>query len=522
MELATHLEDAHIAALLREHAGPGTAAEILQEQFPYGTKIEDACRLHEEMIRIETSWAYHAYFGMLRTACAKASLPILVSTWTPAAQQPFPFPTAVMLLHAAAATTDSGASRVDGMCWALMKQLNQLCSPELVLELRTQRRESFANEQHHNELALRWQRDAVEGAGFGRTQRRLGRTSRATPTKLRRGSSAFFHHQAQLFVRNHARKQAPAPTQEGSERSGTARRASLMETDHLPTSIPAAADASASADSEALQSPAPAESPPPSLAKRPARLNVSSGIRAATLGDAAREAPPSARRGLGRAASLLRSASSRRRARKQQQQRFLIPRADRVNARASSHAHAAAAAAAPDGSVLGARSESAAGSAAHAERVNSIWGASLPKPRQLPGPAAGSRAVQFAAPPPALDGTESWVAETAGVERSGGSRDGRDVGALRRAEDAERAAALVHAFARDTSRRAAPQLALQSTTRAALLHECGSQGPGASPSTADRDAPSDPYAGVLKKAKARTGGGRGAKGGATSPATATV
>ena len=115
MELATHLEDAHIAALLREHAGPGTAAEILQEQFPYGTKIEDACRLHEEMIRIETSWAYHAYFGMLRTACAKASLPIIVSTWTPAAQQPFPFPTAVMLLHAAAATTDSGASRVDGM-----------------------------------------------------------------------------------------------------------------------------------------------------------------------------------------------------------------------------------------------------------------------------------------------------------------------------------------------------------------------------------------------------------------------
>ena len=52
--------------------------------------------------------------------------------------------------------------------------------------------------------------DAIEGAGFGRTQRRLGRTTRATPSKLRRGSSAFFHQRAERFVRTHTRTKAAA------------------------------------------------------------------------------------------------------------------------------------------------------------------------------------------------------------------------------------------------------------------------------------------------------------------------
>ena len=326
-ELALHLHDEHILdmieryrrAAFNEHADHirfATAEEILAEIWPF--RSNRSCdadpELHEEFVRIETSWASHVRFNGLQAACTKASVPDLLKTWTAAAQQPFSFPTAVLLLHAAAATpTTNGVMKLDARCWKLLRALCMLAEPKLAAYGRGER---LSRHQAENSLALKWQRDAIEGVGFGRTQRLLGRTSRAPHEKLRRGSSAF--------------RGGPRPLEDKVEADALTanqkRRASMLETDGLPALVPASAievqDATQTRPAAALSA---------KLSRRVARRNISS-----SADQCLKEAPPVERHGGGFTSMASRSWSSRRRQRTRAPKVKLVPRAERPSA---SHVH---------------------------------------------------------------------------------------------------------------------------------------------------------------------------------------
>ena len=414
--LANHLQDSHFAALVSNYTGDQSIQEVLSQRFPYRS-ADQYCRLDEEMMRFETSWAYHAHFNFLSVACKRERLDMLEQVWTPAAQQLFPFPPAVMLLQAAA------AGRIDARSWDLMRQLNRLSAIELVENERKVRVSRIEEEESHNRLALQRQRDAVEGAGFAREERLLGRNSRAAPTKFRRGS---------LFDVRHDRKM---------------RRASLFETDHLATAMPSAAEASIARDAQGASEGGGSASE--------GGGSASEGGGKAEVFDAAvsRDAGSllSAAAVEGHVTRSLRSASSRRRARKQQKQRNLIPRADRLWVQGRSKANALS-------------STSGAGAPkAHAARVDLIWGGVVPKARRLPGPA---RAVQFSA----------WASGRS-VERRMLQKQHEEQESMEEAEEAIRYA---RALKRDTSRRntpppppLAPQNPSAGNRRSPRLHELG-------------------------------------------------
>ena len=237
--LASRLDDEHYADLDRRGA-----SQILLDSWPYKTSkaslVDYVC--HEEFLRIEAAWARAKLRGHLSTACRTKDPHALQDAWADAAQQLFPFPTATMLVTAAAET------RLDSHCWQLLRELNALCQPQAASY--RPRPPSLAV----SATALKWQRDAVEGAGFGRTQRLLGRTQRATPQKLLSGRSR----------------------REGKQR----RRRSLEETNELPMVPPmeAAVEKSVQATTDA---------PPPQVRRRNARSAV-----ATSRAQALKEAPP--------------------------------------------------------------------------------------------------------------------------------------------------------------------------------------------------------------------------------------
>ena len=319
--------------------------------------------LHEELVRIEASWAHHANFGLMKNTCAKCDVRQLKAAWARGMQQKFPFPTAVMLHNAS----------IDARAWELMRELNRSAAVRLTADIKAERSSKGLAESTENEKSLRWQRDAVEGAGFGRTQRLLGRTQRAPVSKLRRGSSAF--RLPSFFSSPDAPEAAPEKpvAQDKSARKEKrsqkkARRASLQETDALATSLPPApADDTEGGEQQQQQQQQQQQGRPSVTAGKPRPAT-------AQLKDQLKDAPPSERRsaagssgtGAGRlSGTILRSPSSRRR---QRQQRKLD-----------------AVASGPPRSILRVPSDSVT-------RFGESEQQPLPAPASLPGP---TRAVHF-------------------------------------------------------------------------------------------------------------------------------
>lgn len=234
-----HLTSAYAAAYERRRGGGGGGdtsstqlpvplADVLCETWPYADDRRldaDGGLLHEELVRIEASWADKVLVGRLRSAVTKLDPAALNDVWAAAAQQKFPFPSAVMLVNAIA------DSQLDDHCWQLIHRLNALADVRMARSCAanaaklTERASQFETAA---ETALRVQKDAVEGAGHGRTQRRM----RAKPEKLQRGGSEW----------NMGAALARGLTKTTRRRREKKRRASLNETDLIPNTPTSGAD----------------------------------------------------------------------------------------------------------------------------------------------------------------------------------------------------------------------------------------------------------------------------------------
>ena len=101
------------------------SADVLAESAPYVSERDDADDiLHFELLRIESACAHAA--SALTAAARKRDSTGLCTTWLAAREQLFAFPTAVMLIDAAA----DGA--IDDTCWELLARLARLASPSLM------------------------------------------------------------------------------------------------------------------------------------------------------------------------------------------------------------------------------------------------------------------------------------------------------------------------------------------------------------------------------------------------------
>ena len=200
--LAEALQDAHFANLARQYelvmkdqaAGRMAWSDLLGEQWPYSSSLprlaDRAC--HDELVRIEVAWARALSRGGLQSSCKAQSATKLAAVFANASQQLFPFPMATMLASAAE------ANLLDSHSWRILRELNVLCDPRAAMHPRA---DAFLIAPDLSDSALRMQRDAVEGAGYGRTQRRLGRTQRAPPLKFGSGSLAGALYTDALFAR---------------------------------------------------------------------------------------------------------------------------------------------------------------------------------------------------------------------------------------------------------------------------------------------------------------------------------
>jgi hypothetical protein len=261
-DLASNLSDPHLEAAVKRYISArqslvllgidGTFAsldEILSERWPYATdRSSDAePTLHEELERIELAWAKRSASGRLRRADAGA----LRTAWAGAAHQRFPFPTAMMLLHAADA--DEG---IDPRSWRLIRELNWLADARMVHSHAVEASERACRLDEESAAAMRTRQHAIEGRGHGRWQsrreRRLLREKQAPPRKLRHGSSAFFTRRrgrraAAAIEHGGGHSNAGLDTEWASSGEGDAgwstkkasrrRRLSLFATDLLGTSL---------------------------------------------------------------------------------------------------------------------------------------------------------------------------------------------------------------------------------------------------------------------------------------------
>ena len=265
-------------------------SDLLGEQWPYSSSLprlaDRAC--HDELVRIEVAWARALSRGGLQSSCKAQSATKLAAVFANASQQLFPFPMATMLVCAAE------ANLLDSHSWRILRELNVLCDPRAAMHPRA---DAFLIAPDLSDSALRMQRDAVEGAGYGRTQRRLGRTQRAPPLKFGSGSLAGALYTDALFARLSSRSRSRSRSRRDARR---ARRGSIDDTDELPTEAPsssalAGVPADVAVDVAATRAGAAGVAatdvvPPPLMHRSSARRAV-----ATSRAQALREAPPSLR-----------------------------------------------------------------------------------------------------------------------------------------------------------------------------------------------------------------------------------
>ena len=258
--LAEHLRDEHFAALKSSHQKHGAGDQLLlRDRWPYRSSCGSL--VHDELLRIEAAWARALTRGtQLERACRCADAPALRAVWEPAATQLFPFPTATMLC-------DAAANGLDAQTWRLLRRCNELCDARCAESGQLGALGAATREAADADSALRSQRDAIEGAGYGRTERRRGRRQRAAVIK-------FGWH-------------APSRSLSSRRRRRRSTGAALEETDAMPETMCAhGAGAAAPASSEGTSSPA--------MQRRTARRQVVQSAQAV------KGVPPSERRAVGR------------------------------------------------------------------------------------------------------------------------------------------------------------------------------------------------------------------------------
>ena len=175
-----HLTSAYAAAYERRRGGGGGGdtsstqlpvplADVLCETWPYADDRRldaDGGLLHEELVRIEASWADKVLVGRLRSAVTKLDPAALNDVWAAAAEQKFPFPSAVMLVNAIA------DSQLDDHCWQLIHRLNALADVRMA-------RSCAANAAKLTERASQFEAAAETALGCKGCRRGAGTAGRS-------------------------------------------------------------------------------------------------------------------------------------------------------------------------------------------------------------------------------------------------------------------------------------------------------------------------------------------------------
>lgn len=270
-------------------------ADVLRDRWPYQTEHVADAVVHEELVRIESAWARAIACSGLDAACRRRDAGALATVWETAAHaQLFPFPTAVMLVGAA----EEAPCSLDSRCWRLLRELNTLCDGRAVAHHRRGTDGPDAREAQESAKALLAQRDAIEGAGYGRTERRRRRRLFAAPMKLREDDVSEGATERKYALRTLSGRWA-------TRRRRRRRRSSLLDAT-MGESDPASAasDGKGSASADANHAAAAADGPSGaaraisiSKTRLPSALRRRSARRHATRSpDVHKDAPPSSRR----------------------------------------------------------------------------------------------------------------------------------------------------------------------------------------------------------------------------------
>jgi len=135
---------------------------LLEEAWPYSTdRAADAePLLHEELLRIERAWATAVKCRKLHAVSKRRDALALADAWSSAANQLFPFPTAMMLLRA----VDTRSIHDDDV-WRTIRALNRLAQPRMAMDV-----SAWSIRHEHNSIleksALAEQSLAVSGGGY--------------------------------------------------------------------------------------------------------------------------------------------------------------------------------------------------------------------------------------------------------------------------------------------------------------------------------------------------------------------